>query len=183
MNRGTFQGVFAFFFIFYQVGTCAADRGRAQAYFRVSYASLLSGCTNCVFGFLCLLLGETAVIFLDQLPWHHNLVSAAHAFQTEVCADTHDFPLAAAARMWFFQFYDISYCVFIHSIFLFYLCLPFNMLCIILCLYLYLLKYRAQSLLYQKVCSCVHRCGGLVDKHELVSVVIVYEACRRIYRK
>ena len=54
MNRGTFQGVFAFFFIFYQVGTCAADRGRAQAYFRVSYASLLSGCTNCVFGFLCL---------------------------------------------------------------------------------------------------------------------------------
>ena len=54
MNRGTFQGFFAFFFIFYQVGTCAADRGRAQAYFRVSYASLLSGCTNCVFGFLCL---------------------------------------------------------------------------------------------------------------------------------
>ncbi len=38
MNRGTFQGFFAFFFIFYQVGTCAADRGRAQAYFRVSYA-------------------------------------------------------------------------------------------------------------------------------------------------
>lgn len=27
--------------------------GRAQAYFRVSYASLLSGCTNCDFGFLC----------------------------------------------------------------------------------------------------------------------------------
>ena len=100
--------------------------GRAQAYFRVSYASLLSGCTNCDFGFLSLLLREAAVIFLDQLSRHHNLVSAAHAFQAEVCADTHDFPLAAAARMWFFKFYDISYCVFIHSIFLFYLCLPFN---------------------------------------------------------
>lgn len=135
------------------------------------------------FYYSSLLLRETAVIFLDQLPWHHNLVSAAHAFQTEVCSDTHDFPLATAARMRFFQFYDISYCVFIHSIFLFYLCLPFNMLCIILCLHLYLLKYRAQSLLYQKVCSCVHRCGGLVDKHELISIVIVYEACRRIYRK
>ena len=44
----------SFFFNFYQVGTCAAGRGRAQAYFRVSYASLLSGCTNCDFGFLCL---------------------------------------------------------------------------------------------------------------------------------
>ena len=135
------------------------------------------------FYYSSLLLRETAVIFLDQLSRHHNLVSAAHALQAKVCADTHDFPLATAARMRFFQFYDISYCVFIHSIFLFYLCLPFNVLCIILCLHLYLLKYRAQSLLYQKVCSCVHRCGGLVDKHELVSVVIVYEACRRIYRK
>lgn len=121
-----FKGFLQFFFNFYQVGTCTADRGRAQTYFRVSYASLLSGCTNCDFGFLCLLLGETAVIFLDQLSRHHNLVSAAHAFQTEVCSDTHDFPLTAAARMRFFQFYDISYCVFIHSIFLFYLCLPFN---------------------------------------------------------
>ena len=128
-------------------------------------------------------LSQSPGILLHQSPGNHDLVSAAHAFQTEVCADTHDFPLATAARMRFFQFYDISYCVFIHSIFLFYLCLPFNVLCIILCLHLYLLKYRAQSLLYQKVCSCVHRCGGLVDKHELVSVVIVYEACRRIYRK
>lgn len=166
MNRCTFQGVFSIFFIFYQVVTCVPG-----------FIVLLC------FYHSILLLGETAVIFLDKLPWHHNLVSAAHAFQTEVCSDTHDFPLATAARMRFFQFYDISYCVFIHSIFLFYLCLPFNMLCIILCLHLYLLKYRAQSLLYQKVCSCVHRCGGLVDKHELVSVVIVYEACRRIYRK
>ena len=33
---------------------CAAGRGRGQAYFRVSYASLLSGRTNCAFGFLCL---------------------------------------------------------------------------------------------------------------------------------
>ena len=166
MNRGTFQGVFTIFFIFYQVATCAPG-----------FIVLLC------FYHSILLLGETSVIFLDQLSRNHNLVPAAHAFQAEVCADTHDFPLAVAARMWFFQFYDISYCVFIHSIFLFYLCLPFNMLCIILCLYLYLLKYRAQSLLYQKVCSCVHRCGGLVDKHELVSIVIVYEACRRIYRK
>lgn len=166
MNRGTFQGVFTIFFIFYQVATCAPG-----------FIVLLC------FYHSILLLGETSVIFLDQLSWNHNLVPAAHAFQAEVCAYTHDFPLTAAARMRFFQFYDISYCVFIHSIFLFYLCLPFNMLCIILCLHLYLLKYRAQSLLYQKVCSCVHRCGGLVDKHKLVSVVIVYEACRRIYRK
>lgn len=166
MNRGTFQGVFTIFFIFYQVATCAPG-----------FIVLLC------FYHSILLLGETSVIFLDQLSRNHNLVPAAHAFQAKVSAYTHDFPLTAAARMRFFQFYDISYCVFIHSIFLFYLCLPFNVLCIILCLHLYLLKYRAQSLLYQKVCSCVHRCGGLVDKHKLISIVIVYEACRRIYRK
>ena len=51
------------------------------------------------FYYSSLLLREAAVIFLDQLSRHHNLVSAAHAFQAEVCADTHDFPLAAAARM------------------------------------------------------------------------------------
>lgn len=56
------------------------------------------------FYYSSLLLREAAVIFLDQLSRHHNLVSAAHALQAEVCADTHDFPLAAAARMWFFSF-------------------------------------------------------------------------------
>lgn len=56
------------------------------------------------FYYSSLLLRETAVIFLDQLSRHHNLVSAAHAFQAEVCSDTHDFPLATAARMRFFSF-------------------------------------------------------------------------------
>lgn len=56
------------------------------------------------FYYSSLLLREAAVIFLDQLSRHHNLVSAAHAFQAEVCSDTHDFPLATAARMRFFSF-------------------------------------------------------------------------------
>lgn len=56
------------------------------------------------FFYSSLLLREAAVIFLDQLSRHHNLVSAAHAFQAEVCSDTHDFPLATAARMRFFSF-------------------------------------------------------------------------------
>ena len=129
------------------------------------------------------LFSQSPGIFFHQPAGNHDLMAASLALQPEISSHPENFPLAAAARMRFFQFYDISYCVFIHSIFLFYLCLPFNMLCIILCLHLYLLKYRAQSLLYQKVCSCVHRCGRLVDKHELISVVIVYEACRRIYRK
>lgn len=109
MNRSTFQGVFTIFFIFYQVVTCVPG-----------FIVLL-----CFYHSIPLL-GETAVIFLDQLSWNHNLVPAAHAFQAKVSAYTHDFPLTAAARMWFFKFYDISYCVFIHFIFLFYLCLPFN---------------------------------------------------------
>lgn len=141
------------------------------------------------FYYSSLLLRETAVIFLDQLSRHHNLVSAAHAFQAEVCSDTHDFPLTAAARMWFFSF-TISPTAYLSILYSFstYIChiIYYDMRIkryFALILHLYLLKYRAQSLLYQKVCSCVHRCGGLVDKHELVSVVIVYEACRRIYRK
>lgn len=154
-----FKGFLQFFFNFYYVGTCAVSITQAcffvrpRSFFSTSFLGTITWCPQ---------------------PMHFRRKSAptrmiSHSLLPHGCG--------------FFQFYDISYCVFIHSIFLFYLCLPFNMLCIILCLHLYLLKYRAQSLLYQKVCSCVHRCGGLVDKHELVSVVIVYEACRRIYRK
>lgn len=179
MRQKVFQPLFAFilkpyavFHSFYSVQNQATFHKTAVKCLHNNSVLLLS---RCVF--------QLSRTFFHLAARHHDLMAAAHAFQAEVCSDTHDFPLATAARMRFFQFYDISYCVFIHSIFLFYLCLPFNMLCIILCLHLYLLKYRAQSLLYQKVCSCVHRCGGLVDKHELVSIVIVYEACRRIYRK
>lgn len=64
------------------------------------------------FYYSSLLLREAAVIFLDQLSRHHNLVSAAHAFQAEVCTHAEDFPLLASARVLFFQFDDVSYFIF-----------------------------------------------------------------------
>lgn len=137
--------------------------GRTQVYFRVSYASLLSGCTNCDFGFLSLLLREAAVIFLDQLSRHHNLVSAAHAFQTEVCSDTHDFPLATAARMRFFQFYDISYCVFIHSIFLLYSISTYA--CHLIC-------YKTSSV-YTSICSNTEPSPCCIRRSALASIGVV----------
>lgn len=147
MNRGTFQGVFTIFFIFYQVVTCVPG-----------FIVLLC------FYHSILLLGETAVIFLDQLSRNHNLVPAAHAFQAKVCTYTHDFPLTAAARMWFFQFYDISYCVFIHSIFLFYLCLPFNDMRV--------RRYFAPSY-YTSICSNTEPSPCCIRRSALASIGVV----------
>ena len=118
------------------------------------------------FYYSSLLLREAAVIFLDQLSRHHNLVSAAHAFQAEVRSDTHNFPLAAAARMRFFQFYDISYCVFIHPIFLLYLYLPY-----------YILLYEGQKVFcpsyYTSICSNTEPSPCCIRRSALASIGVV----------
>ena len=60
-------------------------------------------------------------IFFYKLPCDHNLVPAAHALQPEIRSHPEDLPLTAAARMLFFQFYDVTYFVysFFHNFFLF----------------------------------------------------------------
>jgi len=47
-------------------------------------------------------LSQSPGILLHQSPGNHDLVSAAHAFQTEIRAHAEDFPFIAAAWMGLF---------------------------------------------------------------------------------
>ena len=160
-----FKGFLQFFFNFYYVGTCAVSITQAcffvrpRSFFSTSFLGTITWCPQ---------------------PMHFRRKSAptrmiSHSLLPHGCG-FFSFTISPTAYLSILYSFSTYIC---HIIY-------YDMRVkryFALILHLYLFKYRTQSLLYQKVCSCVHRCGGLVDKHELVSVVIVYEACRRIYRK
>jgi hypothetical protein len=51
---------------------------------------------------------SSAESFLHGFARHHNLMPAAHTFQTEIHADTKDFPMVLAAWMGFLHFYMLT---------------------------------------------------------------------------
>ena len=46
--------------------------------------------------------GNLADIFFHLFSWYHNLMSTAHTFQPEICADPQNLPFKAAAGMLLF---------------------------------------------------------------------------------
>ena len=57
-------------------------------------------------------LSKPSGALFHQLSCDHHHMTAAHAFQPEICAHTQDFPLLTSARMRLFQFYNISYFIY-----------------------------------------------------------------------
>lgn len=85
------------------------------------------------------------VFFSTILRGHHDLVSAAHAFQPEICSYTKDLPLLASTWMTFLEGYNIPH--FINKFHA--LSAPLS--------YFNLRKYLTDRFLDQKICIAVTR--------------------------
>ena len=83
--------------------------------------------------------------FFYHFARHHDLVSAAHAFQPEICSYTKDLPLLASTWMTFLEGYNIPH--FINKFHA--LSAPLS--------YFNLRKYLTDRLLDQKICIAVTR--------------------------
>lgn len=88
---------------------------------------------------------QFSCIFFYHFARHHDLVSAAHAFQPEICSYTKDLPLLASTWMTFLEGYNIPH--FINKFHA--LSAPLS--------YFNLRKYLTDRLLDQKICIAVTR--------------------------
>ena len=110
-------------------------------------------------------------ILLHQLSGNHDLMTAALAFQTKICAHSEYLPVKTAAGMFLFQFYHIS--DFKHHLLRNLLLLPD----------LYLSQNLTNRFFDHQISMRISGCGTLIDQHHLIPLEIIYQSCGRINRQ